>query len=280
VLRIVPAYWLALVFFVVLLPRQVQPAASGSFGTFAGFGQIYSPGNYYRGLSVAWTLDIELCFYAIVPIVALCVQPLIPRGHGRRLDGLWLLVLGLGSVAVRQFSPGEGTIGGTILGYYGWFAIGMALALVVADPTALARRMRLRPAILWSLAAAGYLLLTDHLAQPGALNQTAFLEYCGLGVLATLVVLTAINASGNKATAVGKWLGDRSYGVYLWHYPIVAWLAGKNLSGWQYLSAALCLTLLAANLSFRCVELPLMRRAASLGRRAPRIGVQPVSARL
>ncbi len=80
-------------------------------------------------------------------------------------------------------------------------------------------------------------------------------------------MLTAINAHGNNATRIGKWLGDRSYGVYLWHYPILAWLAGKHLSGWHYLADGILLTALAAHLSFILVERPLMQHASSFGRR-------------
>ena len=58
--------------------------------------------------------------------------------------------------------------------------------------------------------------------------------------------------------------GGCSYGIYLWHLPIVAWLAGKHLFVTQYLGISIGLTLLAAHLSCRLVERPLMRHAAAL----------------
>ena len=266
-LRIVPAYWIALALFVVLMPQEVKPLGTGSTGVFVGFAQIYSHVNYYRGLPVAWTLDVEVCFYAAAPLVALAVQRLVARGCDSRVEGLLLLGLGLVSIAVRRFSP-DGVIGGTILGYSGWFAIGMALAVLATQPTQHFRRVKLPPASLWALAGLGYLLLSDHLTQPNPFpNQGTLLDYCGLGLLAALVVLTAINAAGNDATRIGKWLGDRSYGVYLWHEPILAWLAAKHLAGWHYLTEGIMLTVLAAHLSFVLVERPLMRHAAAFARR-------------
>ena len=165
VLRIVPAYWIALAFFIVVFPREVPPLGTGNPGLFAGFAQIYSPANYYSGLPVAWTLDVEVCFYAAAPLIALGVRRLIVRGCSRNVEGLVLLGLGVVSIAVRRFSP-DGVIGGTILGYGGWFAIGMALAVLAAQPTQLLRRIKLPPTSLWALAGLGYLLLSDHLARP------------------------------------------------------------------------------------------------------------------
>lgn len=265
VLRIVPAYWIALALLLILLPQQLPLLGSGSPALFAGFGQIYSSRTFYGGLAVAWSLDVELCFYAAAPIIALGVGALIRRTRSGRIEGLFLLCVGLLSVAVRQLSP-DGVIGGTIVGYGGWFAIGMALAVASANQSSLIHRIRLRPGALWALAAAGYLVLARHLSQPNPFpDQGTLLDYCGLGFLAALVVLGAVSDSG-KATPIGKWLGDRSYGVYLWHLPILVWLATKGLAGWEYLGAALCLTLLAAHLSFLLVERPLMRRAGTFVR--------------
>jgi peptidoglycan/LPS O-acetylase OafA/YrhL len=265
-IRIVPAYWVALAVFAVVLPAEVgYPISSGHLGMFAAFGQIYSPGYYYSGLGPAWSLDVEVCFYAAAPVVAFASHWLIERGGRRHLEDLLLLCLGLASIAVRRFSP-DGIVGGTILGYSGWFTIGMALAVASVDRRPLLRNLRARPAALWAIAAAGYMLLSGQFAfvRP---TQGTLLDYCGLGLLATLVVLGAVIDDGDRATRIGKWLGDRSYGIYLWHYPILYWLTGQDLSVWRYLAIGILTTLLAAHLSFVFVERPLMHQAAAFGAR-------------
>ena len=274
-LRIVPAYWIALVVFAVLLPHEVQPFGGRDSAIFAGFAQVYSPHTYYRGLAVAWTLDIELCFYAVVPLLAFGVRRLIVRPHGRRFELAVLLCLGLLSIVVRVLSP-YGVLGGTIIGYAGWFAIGMALAVVVSEHAASLQRIKLSPGYLWMIAGIGYALLVGHLASSAAISDQGTLpEYCGLGLLAAVTVLAAIKVDGGNSTAIGKWLGDRSYGIYLWHYPILAWLVEKHLSKGQYVTDGLCLTLLAAHLSFVLVERPLMRWASRFGRQ--RVGEAPAA---
>ncbi len=264
--RIVPAYWVALAVFAVLLPQQVPSLTWAHGGLFTGFAQIYSQGSYYRGLSVAWSLDVELCFYVAAPLFALALERLL-RERRERLEPWFLLALALASIAVRRLSP-QGIAGGTILGYMGWFAIGMALARSLGHPRARLRLGNVGAIAPWGFAAAGYLLLSAILPTTVA-NQGTLGAYLGLGLLATLIVLPAVNGEHNQATRIGKWLGDRSYGIYLWHYPILAWLAVKLLSGWQYVASAVFLTLLASHLSYHLVERPLMRRARRFHRGYP-----------
>ena len=55
------------------------------------------------------------------------------------------------------------------------------------------------------------------------------------------------------------WIGRRSYGIYLWHWPIfVLTRPGLDVTfgGWQLLAVRLGATLVAAELSYRFVEMP------------------------
>ncbi|MFT4570757.1 MAG: peptidoglycan/LPS O-acetylase OafA/YrhL [Hyphomicrobiaceae bacterium] len=65
------------------------------------------------------------------------------------------------------------------------------------------------------------------------------------------------------------WLGARSYGIYLWHWPIVILLdsarTGLEASGWQLLAVRLLVTLIVSAVSFRFVEIPI--RTGALGSR-------------
>ena len=67
------------------------------------------------------------------------------------------------------------------------------------------------------------------------------------------------------------WLGRRSYGIYLWHWPVIQLVEPR----WQAVPAAvrdafeLAVTLLVAEASYRLVEHPIRRRAGwAVGRRA------------
>jgi peptidoglycan/LPS O-acetylase OafA/YrhL len=60
------------------------------------------------------------------------------------------------------------------------------------------------------------------------------------------------------------WLGRRSYGVYVFHWPAVvvaAWVAGRLPAGLTPLigAGALALVLIGSGLSFRFFESPFLR---------------------
>jgi hypothetical protein len=69
-----------------------------------------------------------------------------------------------------------------------------------------------------------------------------------------------------------QWVGKISYGLYLWHWPVVVFLTASTtgLSGWEVDSARLALTVGLATVSFYVVEQPIrQRRIPGLtGRRA------------
>ena len=97
----------------------------------------------------------------------------------------------------------------------------------------------------------------------------------GLGIVAvaTVLVIAAILRPGTHlvpgllAWGPLRWIGLRSYGIYLWHWPVFMLTRPQldlPLGGVPLFVLRFALTLVLAELSYRCVEKPL--RAGALGR--------------
>ena len=81
-LRIVPAYWLALTVAAVALSLPGVFSLSGIV-TYYGFGQIYATDTFTGGLVQAWTLCVEVTFYAFLPLWAWLMRRSGPAGLRR-----------------------------------------------------------------------------------------------------------------------------------------------------------------------------------------------------
>jgi peptidoglycan/LPS O-acetylase OafA/YrhL len=87
--------------------------------------------------------------------------------------------------------------------------------------------------------------------------------------LITLVVIAVlVHPAARLGRVVGmrplRWVGLRSYGIYLWHWPVFQLTrpgVDIALTGWPLFGLRLAITLVLAELSYRFVELPVRRGA-------------------
>ncbi len=304
-LRIVPAYWVAL----TLL--AIWPGLPGVFTAdwwkYYGFLQVYSNTTYLQGIGPTWSLATEMAFYLVLPVFALVAARLT---RGARL-AVWLRrelallgLLYLGAVAFRAWSLRNGApLGlppGTLPGTFDWFAIGMTLAVasVALDETSREPRTTLLQGH-WSLAAwagaAGLLALlvwgiglptvspftpTFHLSQ-----AQYFAEHLLMGLVAVLVVMPAVlgDLTGGAVRALlrsrpAAYLGLISYGIFLWHGPIVQELDKRGVADWVPSRPTLTLAFVTlavvvpiATLSYHLVEKPFLRLKYGRPRRRQRM---------
>lgn len=56
-----------------------------------------------------------------------------------------------------------------------------------------------------------------------------------------------------------KWTGERSYGIYLWHYPLMLLISKGGKSPWWVSMAIIFLTCLVSSLSYKYIETPILR---------------------
>jgi peptidoglycan/LPS O-acetylase OafA/YrhL len=250
VARIFPAYWLVLS---VIAAASLAPGVwTADWWRFFGLFQSYSSHTIAGGLGIAWSLSAEVAFYAVLPVVAVALACVAKRSH--RLSPVQLQLGFLGAAVLAGWAV-RGIVAGSLIQtvpnsemipvttlplLFDWFAIGMALAVVVSEWESGARRsskllaMSKRPLICVLLALECYSLVV--LQHPGDvfLCQYGLVAHLALGATAGLIVLpvvgrAAVNLPAESSIARRTFLarlGTVSYGIFLWQIPVLELIHG------------------------------------------------------
>ncbi|WP_269803480.1 acyltransferase family protein [Pseudonocardia kujensis] len=219
-----------------------------------------------------WSLSIQVQFYIVWPLLVAVVAAVAGRAYGRLRLGLFLTLVGVG-VASLTFSITL-TISNQPLAYFhsltrGWeFALGGLLALVI---DALAPPMRVRIVLGWTgvvaLVACGALLDVDAVF-PGFVALWPTLAASLVLIAGTTgSTLAADHLLGSRPV---RYLGDLSYCLYLWHWPVlILYLALRDqvAVGLRGGLAVVAMSVLLAVLTHHLVEEPLRRLKLSDARR-------------
>lgn len=211
-----------------------------------------------------WSLAIEEQFYLVWPVVCAVAFRLRRRAivvvgiTGAALASTLLLSV----LATQGGDPSRAYYGtDTRMGGLLWGAL---LAVVWGT----ASRRIARPGAIRALDAAGLAALAGVLGMYLWLHAQHPLLYRGGLLLVDALTIVVIAATSHPATQVVpallgwrplRWIGERSYGLYLWHWPIL--LLGAPLvppgSGWAGTVGLLVVTVLVAALSYRYLEHPI-----------------------
>jgi peptidoglycan/LPS O-acetylase OafA/YrhL len=226
-----------------------------------------------------WSLGVEEQFYLVWPVVLWLLWRFVRRKRLAVIGGLALLgaagsalwmahLAAVGDVPYRMSASRL---------YYGTDTHAMGLLLGAAGATArlkiLSLRLRPGPRVPWIVradaialaATAAVLVLTWRMQEfSPALYRYGFAVF---SVTALVAVLATAHSRGPAARVLAcppmRWLGERSYGVYLWHWPVFVFtrphldLSTGSLGA---LAVRLPATLLLAEASYRWVESPIRRR--------------------
>jgi peptidoglycan/LPS O-acetylase OafA/YrhL len=286
--RLLPALFVMLAVvtaWVTLLDKSELPAIRGAVASAAGYVSnwwlIAAHSSYFAQfappmpLGHLWSLAVEEQFYLIWPWLLLLGLRWV---RGRPWGFTWLLVgvlllAAISAVAMAVvYRPGYDptrAYDGTDTRAFG-VLIGAALAIVWPSRllgTAVAESTRW---ILDGIGVAGLAVIFVLIWRTG--EYSPFLYRGGmvlLSVATALVVASAASPASLVGRALGwrplRWVGVRSYGIYLWHFPIIVLTTPANgqeslVRGLVQVAAAVGV----AALSWRFVEEPVRRGA--LGR--------------
>ena len=241
---------------------------------FNNWWQIFNKVSYFEAAGVpspfthCWSLAIETQFYLIYPLILLGIYKLVKsRGEGRAKRGLLFagvtLLLALISVILMivLFDPQQDAS----RVYYGtdtrvFSLLFGALLAILWEYRMVPRRLSASVnMVLGSVSFAVLLVMTI------AINGSSNFWYRGGQFVGTiLTVLVIYTVSGRKtwlsrflSNPVLKWIGDRSYSIYLWHYPIILLISKGIKASWWITLIEIVLSVVLAELSYRFIETPI-----------------------
>nr|WP_208414600.1 acyltransferase family protein [Paenibacillus castaneae] len=238
-----------------------------------------------------WSLAVEEQFYLVWPLLLLFVIKFVPK---RGKLALWTLALAALSAGAMSLLYEPGVDPSRI--YYGTdtraFALLIGAALAVVWPSwklseSLPSRSRIT---LDAIGTIGLIVIVLMISSTGEYDSFLYRGGMVLLAIATAAVVGALAHPASKlAQLIGNkvltWIGVRSYGIYLYHYPIIVLTTPTAEMGELHAVRALIqvvLTFILAELSWRFVEEPirhgalerlftLLRRQMNRGIRMPKL---------
>ena len=238
----------------VLLPPDYKMLGSHAVYSLAFLSNVefwqeagyFDVASHEKWLLHTWSLSVEWQFYLILPVVLWVVWRLKP---GRAVQ-TWAVGSGLvaslaACVLVTNSQPGTAFY---LLPTRAWEMLGGGLVfLLAAKPKLSDTHRRGLEFIGLMLIVVSVVFFDRDTVWPGWRAM--------LPVVAAMLVLLANRHSQWTASKLPQWLGDRSYSLYLWHWPVyVALVYFEFIDNPVATSGALVLTALLGHLSYVWVE--------------------------
>jgi len=256
-------------------------------------GAGYTAANDFAPLRHLWSLAVEEQFYLVWPLVMFALL----RGGTRRIADIsrYLVVAAIaitvatavlyhpGPVGTPQVTPEAywsvfgrdiskvDTLYLSTITRAGGLLLGAAFAMVWRPVALMRGPLRTKGRLLDGFALMGFVGLAAmswamYLLDPEGANPWLFRGGFFLCAIATLMMIAAVthqraHTSRVLSVPVLLWIGTRSYGLYLYHWPIyqlIRNIAGNHLK-WHEFVLAMVATGIITEASYRFIETPIRR---------------------
>ena len=225
-------------------------------------------------LQHTWSLAVELQFYLIWPIILLTVLKYFGKKNVARIalaiaiiSGITLFIvsLSLDQANAKQISH---IYFGTDTHSLGLF-LGSALAVSWIPQNLSAAITKRAQDVIDGIGVVGLLGLISVFLFIDQSNANLYrIAFPLAGIFGCLVIISLVHPASRFApiisTAPFRWVGQRSYGIYIWHWVIFqVTRPSVDLSGqtWALYLARVLLVLALADISLRWVEIPFRQGA-------------------
>lgn len=248
--------------------RQLGSHSTSALGFLSNI-KFWSEAGYFdaasheKWLLHTWSLSVEWQFYIILPVILLLVWKIAPGRKAATILTAGLLLLSLSiSVLTSHTSPSAAFY---MLHTRAWEMLAGGLAFLLTDRLSAHFHQSMRQWFYYL----GFALIALSIAAFD--SATTWPGWNALvPVVGTVMVLLAARQKGVlSGHSILQRMGDWSYSLYLWHWPLAVALVYLNLQeNMAAISACLTMTLILGWASFRFIESP--SRTLSSKASAPR----------
>ena len=220
-------------------------------------------------LQHTWSLAVELQFYLIWPIILLTVLKYFGKNNIARIALIIAIISGtalfLVSLQLDQANSAQVShiYFGTDTHSLGLF-LGSALAVSWIPQNLSANITRRAQDVIDGIGVVGLLGLISTFLFIDESNASLYrIAFPLAGIFGCLVIISLVHPASRFAPIISsppfRWIGQRSYGIYIWHWVIFqVTRPSVDLSGqtWALYLARVLLVLALADISLRWVEIP------------------------